>query len=166
MFRSHRLTRPWIAVVAACLCLALGARAQDPSVPRGVLAGEFDLGTDPNSRPTEPRLKSVMRGGPGDLAGLRAGDVILKLGDEPVTLDTWSELMRDFPPGSQMKMTDFSRCLRPAALAMLSARTRSLMPKPSRLRAPASRKLRREMGPRQRRPSSGKKGGFSDITKR
>ena len=106
MFRSRRLTRQWIAVVAVYLCLALGARAQDPqAVPRGIFAMDFELGKDPNAPLLEIRLKGVLRGGPADLAGLRPGDVILELNNQPVTQENWWDVMRDIPPGTAVKVT-------------------------------------------------------------
>jgi TPR repeat protein len=92
-------------LVVACLLLAIPVYPQEQSAPRGVLAMEFDTGKDPNSPAREIRLKSVMRGGPAGLAGLRAGDVILKLNDQPVAPDNWFDLMQDFPPGSQVNVT-------------------------------------------------------------
>src|ERR1700677_659691 len=55
-----------------------------------------------------------------------------------------------------MKMTAVSRSFLPEDLAIVSARRKSLMPIPRKLRAPTSRKLRRDIGPRQRAARAGR----------
>jgi hypothetical protein len=53
------------------------------------------------------------------------------------------------PPGNHTKITDLSFSFRPAAFAIVSARSVSASDQPVSAREPMLRKLRRETGPQQ-----------------
>jgi TPR repeat protein len=99
MFPSYRILVSAISFLAALLCLY--ARAQDQAIPPGVIALEFNTEKD-KAPPKGVRITSVMKNGPADQAGLKPGDVLLRLGENEVTADNWYQLMHDFPPGSKM----------------------------------------------------------------
>jgi S1-C subfamily serine protease len=64
---------------------------------RGVVGQDF--------QPAGVAIVSVTTGGPADKAGLRAGDVITKVGDAPVTtVQSLTEALADDKPGQQVQV--------------------------------------------------------------
>jgi serine protease DegQ len=62
------------------------------------IAERLDLGTDEGVI-----VQSVVPGGPADDAGIEAGDVIVRLGDQPVrTVEDFLVELRDYEPGDEL----------------------------------------------------------------
>lgn len=65
------------------------------------VAGEFDLSVDHGAMVTE-----VLADGPSDKAGIKSGDVILKVDDNEITkMEDVTELLIDYDPGDKIRVT-------------------------------------------------------------
>ncbi|HEX9631535.1 MAG TPA: M20/M25/M40 family metallo-hydrolase [Gemmatimonadales bacterium] len=80
-----------VAAYAADLTIALATRAERPtyvSIPRPVIASgtRASLGTIPDmsSSPGGVRLTGVREGSPADVAGIRGGDIVIRIGDHAI----------------------------------------------------------------------------------
>jgi Zn-dependent M28 family amino/carboxypeptidase len=96
-----------VAAYAADLTIALATRPAPPtyvSIPRPVIASgnRASLGTIPDmaSSPGGVRLSGVREGTPAAVAGIQAGDIIIRIGDHPIKdLNEMQNALTSYKPG-------------------------------------------------------------------
>jgi S1-C subfamily serine protease len=94
--------RRWLlAALALALALPGALRAQETEAPRGTGYMGIYFGWDDQGR-TE--VREVVRGSPADRAGVRSGDVVLRLNGRSPTRQVVDELRETLDPGDSVRL--------------------------------------------------------------